>query len=65
VRKEKCWKNILEANPEIEDGTVVTRDNVRRLFDIVWNTAYASGAQDMLDRMAEIGAAPRQRKRRA
>jgi hypothetical protein len=63
MRKEQCWAKILDANPEITEGTVVTQDNVRLLFDIVWNTAYASGAQDMVERMAEIGAIPRRRKR--
>ena len=63
MSKEQCWAEIIDANPEIEEGTVVTQDNVRLLFDIVWNTAYTSGAQDMADRIDEIARSPQRRGR--
>lgn len=58
MTKEQCWERVMAANPELKQGDVsINESNVRTLFDIVWNTAYRSGAEDLSQRLDEIKAA--------
>ncbi len=49
------WKLLVFANPDIvEEDKRLTPESVRRLFDLVWNESYETGAQDMATRITEI-----------
>jgi hypothetical protein len=54
MNKEKLWAIFLHNNPGLAVDPALTPEALRRFFDLVWNAAFAAGADAMAERDCEI-----------
>ena len=54
MNKETFWGILISQNTRITTDPHFTPESVRRFFDMLWDTAYKTGAEDMATRHHEI-----------
>lgn len=54
MNKETFWGILISQNPRLTTDPHFTPESVRRFFDLMWDTAYKAGAEDMAFRHHEI-----------
>ena len=54
MNKERFWAIYVHNNPAMVTKPDLNPEALRRFFDLVWNTAYQAGADDMAERDREI-----------
>ena len=54
MNKETFWGILISQNPRITTDPHFSPESVRRFFDVLWDTAYKAGAEDMAFRHHEI-----------
>ena len=66
MNKEKLWAFFLHYQHCLAVDPALTPEALRRFFDLVWNAAFAAGADAMAERDCEIeGGSPEQAQAKA